>query len=183
MLLVVGGHASGVGKTAVAAGLIRALPGYNWTALKISHHAAPPAPWLLEEERQPGPRDTGRYLAAGARRAFWLRVQPGCLQQALPAIGEIRAHHTLIESNAIVEYLVPDLYLVVLDFACRELKRSARRHLHRADAFVVIDRGLDAPPWEIPREIWEARPRFYASPPDYAPAALVEFVRGLRAAS
>ncbi len=185
MLLVVGGHAKGVGKTAVAAGLIGALPGFGWTALKISHHAAAGAPYLLEEEPRPGPADTGRYLAAGGRRAFWLRVRPGCLPQALPAVREILAdaRHALIESNGIMEFLDPDLYVVVLDFGCGDFKPSARRHLHRAGAFVVIDRGLEAPPWEIPREVWDARPRFRVRPPDYAPPALVDFVRGLAAAS
>ena len=37
-LVVVGGHSRNIGKTSVAAGLIAALPHYNWTAMKITQH-------------------------------------------------------------------------------------------------------------------------------------------------
>ncbi|HEX4605395.1 MAG TPA: hypothetical protein VH724_15450, partial [Candidatus Angelobacter sp.] len=35
-LVVIGGHSRSVGKTSVVAGLIAALPEFNWTALKIT---------------------------------------------------------------------------------------------------------------------------------------------------
>ena len=37
-LIVIGGHSRSVGKTSVVAGLIAALPEYNWTAMKITQH-------------------------------------------------------------------------------------------------------------------------------------------------
>ena len=37
-LIVIGGHSRNVGKTSVVAGLIAALPEYNWTAFKITQH-------------------------------------------------------------------------------------------------------------------------------------------------
>ena len=37
-LVVVGGHSRNIGETSVAAGLIAALPRYNWTAMKITQH-------------------------------------------------------------------------------------------------------------------------------------------------
>ncbi len=180
MLLVVGGHSRKVGKTSVAEGIIRALPACGWTALKISHHHDS-EPWTLTEEFRPGPGDSGRYLAAGARRAFWLRVRPGRLPDALPAVRDLvaTAPHTIVESNSILEFLAPDLYLMVLDFGCPDFKASARRFLHYAGAFVVIDRGLGAPPWEMPPEVWGSRLRFRACPPDYAPHALSDFVKGM----
>src|SRR5207302_3641665 len=35
-IVVIGGHSRSVGKTSVVAGLISALPEFNWTALKIT---------------------------------------------------------------------------------------------------------------------------------------------------
>ena len=37
-LIVIGGHSRGVGKTSVVAGLIAALPEYNWMAMKITQY-------------------------------------------------------------------------------------------------------------------------------------------------
>jgi hypothetical protein len=36
MLVAVGGHSRNIGKTSVVASLIRALPQWNWTAMKIT---------------------------------------------------------------------------------------------------------------------------------------------------
>ncbi|HWR35587.1 MAG TPA: hypothetical protein VN622_06930, partial [Clostridia bacterium] len=85
---------------------------------------------------------------------------------------------TIIESNSILEFLEPDLYIMVLDFACEDFKPSAARYLDRADAVVVIDHGLSSPNWkDIPQGLWESKPRFSASPPVYTPPALSAFVR------
>ena len=37
-LIVVGGHSRNIGKTSVVAGLIAALPGYGWTAMKVTQY-------------------------------------------------------------------------------------------------------------------------------------------------
>jgi hypothetical protein len=176
MLVVIGGHARKVGKTSVAAGLIGRLPEYHWTAVKIT----PSGAGGLVEERRPGPSDSGRYLAAGARRSFWLRVAPGRLGDAMPALQEILAgsENALVESGSVLEFLRPDLCLAVVDFACADFKSSALRSLERADALVVIDRGISAPAWrDVPRQLWESKPHFAVFPPDYVAAALCAFVR------
>src|SRR6476659_8465219 len=100
-LVVVGGHSRNIGKTSVVAGLIAALPRYNWTAMKITQHghgicsaAGEPCdcaveydhPYALSEETEANTSDSGRFLAAGARRSFWLRTVMGQLGGALPAI-------------------------------------------------------------------------------------------------
>ena len=102
-LVVVGGQARKVGKTSVITGLIQGLSMLDWTAVKISHHdddAGPQdAPWaddhpahndfLLSEERDAkGQGDTSLYLAAGARRALWLRARGESLARALPGLLE-----------------------------------------------------------------------------------------------
>jgi hypothetical protein len=147
---------------------------------------APGHPYAIAQERQPGPSDTGRFLAAGARCSYWVRTAIGQLANALPAVHEIRAasRNLIVESNSIVEFVTPDLYLVVLDFAQPDFKASSRRFLSRADACVVIERGTQEPAWSgVARGAWACKPRFPVRPPQYMTAALAEFVDGrLRAA-
>ena len=50
--------------------------------------------------------------------------------------------------------------------------------MDRADAFVVIDRGMNVPLWEaVARGVWDHKPRFVVEPPNYVTAAVWEFVR------
>lgn len=195
MMVVVGGHSRNIGKTAVAEGLIRALPEAAWTAVKITQfgHAvcvaagkpcecasAPQYPYVIAEETTPSSRDTGRFLAAGARRAFWVRAAQGRLGEALPALRGIFAAgpNTIVESNSLLEFLRPDLYLVVADFAIPDFKPSTLRHLDRADALVVIERKHAVPAWkEVPPELWSSKLQFRVQPPRYVTAELAAFVR------
>lgn len=152
--VVIGGHARDIGKTRVAETLLRSLKGLAWAAVKISAHAHPSAEdrsgFTLRRECAPSMRtDTGRYLAAGARRALWLSVPPGRIEEALPALREALADEqfVLMESNTILEHLRPAAFLFVLNPARHEFKPSARLRLHRADAFVLVQGELDAAAW------------------------------------
>jgi hypothetical protein len=200
MLIVVGGHSRNIGKTSVVAGIIQALPQFDWTAMKITQFGhgicsasgkdcdcclASEHPYAIAQERHPGHSDTGRFLAAGARRSFWVRTATGQLANALPAVREVCAasRNLIVESNSIVEFLTPDLYLVVLDFAQGDFKASSRRFLGRADACVVIERGIERgipeALWNgVPRDSWEGKPRFAVRPPQYVTPALAAFVNG-----
>ncbi len=121
MLVAVGGHSRNIGKTSVVAGLIRALPQWNWTAMKITQFGhgicsvsgescdcclEPECPYAIAQEHQPDDSDTGRFLAAGARLSYWVRTAAGQLENALPAIRDIYAasHNLIVESNSIVEF-------------------------------------------------------------------------------
>jgi len=145
-LVVVGGQVRKVGKTSVIAELVRGLNSLAWTAVKISHHGgdadsqdSPSADdlpahldFLWSEEKDPnGHDDTSRYLAAGARRALWMRARGGTLAQALP--GLLKAlegdEHVIVESNSILAFLKPTVFLFVIDESRRELKASARQFL------------------------------------------------------
>jgi hypothetical protein len=200
MLIVVGGHSRNIGKTSVVAGIIQALPQFDWTAMKITQFGhgicsasgkdcdcclASEHPYAIAQERHPGHSDTGRFLAAGARRSFWVRTATGQLANALPAVREVCAasRNLIVESNSIVEFLTPDLYLVVLDFAQGDFKASSRRFLGRADACVVIERGIERgipeALWNgVPRDSWEGKPGFAVRPPQYVTPALAAFVNG-----
>jgi hypothetical protein len=195
MLLVVGGHSRNIGKTSVAAGLIRHLRDRKWTALKItqyghgicSHHGEacgcetePDHPFALSEEYEPSGTDSGRFLAAGAERSLWLRTPAGQLSGAADQLRKILARHEnlMVESNSVLELAEPDLFLMVVDFQCADFKPSSARFLPRADALVVSNQGCGEPVWkDVARRAWEGKPQFLVKPPDYVTGAMVEFVR------
>jgi hypothetical protein len=197
MLVVVGGHARNIGKTSVVAGLIRKLRERRWTALKITqygngvcaHHVgtagcgcepAAGEEFALSEEYEAGATDSGRFLAAGAERSFWLRVPAGELPRAAGIVKKILAQgeNVIVESNSVVELVAPDVFLMVLDFGCEDFKASSLRFMDRADGFVVIDRGINAPLWEaVARGMWDGKPQFPVKPPRYVTAEVVEFVK------
>ena len=199
MLVVVGGHSRNIGKTAVAAGLIRKLRSREWTAIKVTQYGhgvcskngaacgcEPEAagggaehPFAISEEYEPNQTDSGRFLAAGAQRSFWLRTPAGELACAAPTLRKILAQnrHVIMESNSVLELVQPDLFLMLLDFGCEDFKPSSLRFLDRADAFVIIDRGINGPLWaDVARGLWDTKPQFLVSPPRYITNELAAFV-------
>ena len=195
MLIAVGGHSRNIGKTSVVSGLIRKFRGRKWTAVKITlygdsgcdHHGkvcgcapASGAEFDLSEDFEPNDTDTGRFLKAGAERALWLRAPAGELPRAAGLVRKILASspNVIVESNSIVELVKPDVFLMLLDFACEDFKPSSMRFLDRADGFVVIDRGINGPLWEdVARGMWDGKPQFLVKPPAYVTPALAEFVK------
>src|SRR5689334_22686689 len=201
MLVVVGGHSRNIGKTSVVAGLIRRLRDRRWIAVKITQYghgvcsnegkqcecaAEPDHPFALTEEYEATKTDSGRFLAAGADRSFWLRTPAGELSRAATTVEKLlkQSENVIVESNSILELVNPDLFLMVLDFSCEDFKPSSLRFMDRADAFVVIDRGINAPLWEdLARGMWDHKPQFYVKPPVYVTPALTEFVKSMLTAS
>jgi hypothetical protein len=194
-LVVVGGQARKVGKTSVIAGLIRGLNTLAWTAVKISHHAGDPGSqgrplaeelpahldFLLSQERDPsGHSDTSLYLTAGARRALWMRAREGTLARALPGLlaaleGD---EHVIIESNSLLAFLKPAIFLFVMDESRGELKASASQFLSRADALVTVGADAKAPAWPgISLQMLEGKPVFPVSAGEWLNPALCRFVR------
>lgn len=191
-IVVVGGHSRNVGKTSVVAGLIAALPACHWTALKITQfghgrcslngepcNCAPvDRCWALTEEKDlSGTSDSSRFLVAGARRAFWVRTEQGRLHEALPAIQRkiAGAENVIIESNSILQFVQPDLYITVLDPATEDFKTSAQKYLGRADA-VVLHESDGPTQWrEVNPEAMQRTPVFRIAPPRYVNDELVAF--------
>ena len=194
MLVVVGGHSRNIGKTSVVAGLIRRLRQRNWTAVKITQYGhgicsnegkscecsvEPEHPFALSEEYEPSKTDSGRFLAAGAERSFWLRAPSGELARTAGTLRKIlkQSDNVIVESNSVLELVDPDVFLMVLDFACEDFKASSLRFLDRADAFIVIDRGINGPLWDdLARGLWDQKPQFLVKPPRYVTAELAAFV-------
>lgn len=196
-IVVIGGHSRSVGKTSVVAGLIAALPAYHWTALKITqyghgvcslngescHCATDDHTWAVSEEKdRSGESDTSRFLVAGAQRAWWVRTEQGRLAEAMPVIRQrlAESENAILESNSILKFIRPDLYLTVLDPATADFKRSAQEFLDFADAVIlhepVTSGGKSA--WSgISLKPVASRPVFRIQPPRYINNDIVEFVR------
>jgi hypothetical protein len=193
-IIVVGGHTRNIGKTSVAAGLIRHFSFLPWTAVKITQYghgvcsrdgkrcdcAPTEHPFALTEEKNAdGPSDTSRFLAAGAQRSLWLRVRQGQLRYALPILQQAldQAEYALIESNSILEFVCPELYLMVLDSSRPDFKKSAREFLPFADAIVTPTESLVPEAWPgLDAEILHQKPLFRLSPESSSSAHLYRFV-------
>lgn len=200
MLVVVGGHSRNIGKTSVVAGLIRKLKSWKWTAVKITQYGHgicsskgeacgceantdPEHPFALSEEYEPSDTDSGRFLAAGAERSFWLRTPAGELSRAAGTVKKLlsQGENVIVESNSVVELVQPDLFLMLLDFACEDFKPSSLRFMDRADAFLVVDRGINGPLWDgIAAGLWDKKPQFLVKPPSYVTAEIAAFVKAAR---
>src|SRR5580704_10291217 len=169
-IIVVGGHTRSIGKTQLVCDIISALPEANWIAGKITQyghgvcaqngHDCDCAPdehvcaidW--EHDAKAG-TDSSRFLAAGARRSFWLRTKQGFLAEGMPllraALDEVANSeaarftepaspaqlNVILESNTLLQFLKPDLFLMVLHPAKSDFKDSAHLQLDRATAFVL----------------------------------------------
>jgi hypothetical protein len=205
-MVVVGGNSHGIGKTSVVAGIIAALPHRNWLAIKLTqlgydtasgersgevrghHHGAETGAFAIREERdRSGTTDTSRYLAAGAQRALWITVPQGTMETALPEI--LRAiegrENVIMESNSILRFFEPNVYLSLLDPSTSDFKASAREYLDRADALLSLGPLPETSPWTgVPLATVRQKPLFVletngGTPADrriVVPRGIAEFV-------
>ncbi len=199
--IVIGGHSRNVGKTSVVAGIISALPDLHWTAIKITQYGhgicsangeacdcvtADHSLAVSEEESRSGDSDSSRYLLAGANHSWWVRTQQGQLAEAMPRVRKILvgAQNVIIESNSVMRFLKPDLYLTVLDPGTADFKASAQMFLDRADA-VLLHSSREKRDWRDQQPSWKKvslklaldRSIFEICPPNYVTRDVVDFVR------
>ncbi len=193
-IIVIGGHSRSVGKTSVVSGLIAALPEFHWTAIKITQYghgicsangelcdcATDDHSWAVTEERdRSGESDTSRFLISGAVRSLWVRTRQGMLAEAMSRVRKelASAENAIVESNSVMRFLRPDLYLTVLDTATADFKTSAQEFLDRADAVILHD-GSDDVAWtNVSLKPVADKPRFLIRPPQYVTPELIDFVR------
>jgi molybdopterin-guanine dinucleotide biosynthesis protein len=208
--LVVGGHTRSIGKTALVEDLIRAFPEAHWTAVKITQFghgicsqngescgcAVDEHTVAMDSEIDPARgTDSSRFLAAGATRSFWLRTKQGRLAEGMPLLRSAfsasandhqpaSVQNAIIESNSVLQFLQPALYLVVLDASKLDFKDSTRLSLDRADAFILRNIGegeanpTKTPPWAgVAPSLLGNRPIFSQGLGDPLPGALTSLVR------
>jgi len=213
-VVVVGGHTRSIGKTQLACDLIAALPEAEWIAGKITQYGhgvcaqngedcdcAPDEhicaiSWELRADRG---TDSSRFLAAGAKRAFWLRTKQGFLAEGMPLLREAlreteksvssseaggASRNLILESNTLMQFWKPALYVVVVHPGKSDFKESARLQLDRSSAFVLrealpakaSDIGFRA--WSgIPVQLMRGKANFVQREGEAVPEGLVEMVR------
>ncbi len=206
-VIVIGGHTRSIGKTQLVCDLIAAFPHENWIAGKITQYGhgvcaqngencdCAPDEHVCAigwEERADTGTDSSRFLAAGAQRSFWLRTKQGYLAEGLPllraalrdAIKEAGEDTPplIVESNSLLQFLRPTLYLAVVDPAHEDFKDSARVALDRADALVLRGRmdalQVDRPAWmRLPTQLLKEKPSFCQREGESLPGPLQVLVR------
>jgi hypothetical protein len=199
MLVIVGGHSRNIGKTSVACGIVRSLPDWHWTAVKITQFGhgtcsrnGEPCPCedpvhpvaISQEGGDDLTTDSGRFLASGATRAFWARTAAGGLNEALPRLRKLIAEseNVIIESNSILRFLKPDYYAMVVDGSVPDFKPTSLRFLDRAHALVVTSAAPLAWP-DVPQSLLRNKLKFAALAPGYGSPALIEQLQQLRLAN
>jgi molybdopterin-guanine dinucleotide biosynthesis protein len=193
-IVVVGGSTRNIGKTSVVAGLIRGMPERRWTAFKITQfghgvcsangepcdcETAEHTIAVSEERDARSGTDSARYLEAGAVRSFWVRTRQGQLAEAMPRIRKelAQVENAVIESNSIMQFLRPDIYLSVLDPATTDFKNSARLFLDRADAVLLPEGELGRPTWKgVSLKLLMGTPILAMIPPHFVTEEVLRFV-------
>lgn len=207
-VFVIGGHTRSIGKTQLVCDVIASFPEANWIAGKITqyghgfcvkkgkHCDCAPDEHIcaISWENGSSPRsDSGRFLAAGANRSFWLRTKQGYLAEGIPLLREAlhecesqdhgEPANLILESNTLVDFVTPSLYLMVLDPAKSDFKNSARLLLDRASALVWRGSFTAAgaherdATWPIPSAHLLAKPSFLQGEGEPLPPALRETVQ------
>jgi hypothetical protein len=204
-VIVVGGHTRSIGKTQLVCDVIGAFAAAGWIAGKITQYghgvcaqngedcdcAPEEHVCAIEwENSSDSGTDSARFLAAGAKRSFWLRTKQGFLAEGLPLLraalraalressepgGE--APPIIIESNSLLQFLKPSLYFAVVDPGKEDFKDSARTALDRADAIVLRGEFSDAeralPPWmRFPAKLLREKPSVVQREGERLPEAL-----------
>jgi hypothetical protein len=217
-VIVVGGHTRSIGKTQLVCDLIAAFPEASWIAGKITQYGhgvcaqngedcdcAPDEHVcaISWESRADTGTDSERFLAAGAQRSFWLRTKQGYLAEGMPllraALREVAAdpagepRNLILESNTLLQFWKPALYLMVVHPRKADFKDSARLQLDRASAFVLREpllppplSGAEAAPdgasapsaWTgVPWQLLRGKPQFLQREGQELPSGLRELVR------
>ena len=206
-LIVVGGHTRSIGKTQLVCDLVAAFPNASWLAGKITQyghgvcatngHDCDCAPTehivaLDWETDACSGTDSARFLQAGAARSFWLRTKQGYLAEGMPplrrALSEVAQTdgsdgvNVIVESNSLLQFVKPSLYVTVLDATRDDFKDSARQMLDRADV-LVFRRGVDddtiaRPPWmQLPAQLLKQKPSVLQRQGEPLPDPLFQLVK------
>jgi hypothetical protein len=209
-VVVVGGHTRSIGKTQLVCDVIAAFPKANWIAGKITQYGhgvcaqngqdcdcAPDEHIcaITWERRSDTGTDSARFLAAGARRSFWLRTKQGFLAEGMPLLrATLRELNTeasgpptnlILESNTLLQFLKPSLYLLVVHPAKADFKESAQLQIDRASVLVLREHlptsaegGDAAANWTgVPLQLLRAKPQFLQREGEPLPCGVTEVVR------
>jgi len=136
-IIGIGGAHGGAGKTAYASLLLQHLRG--WGAIKYTRTALYVSLIDDHETLSGNDKDTRRFLDSGAERVLWVQSPPSELGEVLPMAVERLSDlkGIIVEGNSAIEFLRPDIIILIFGSDSAEIKESARELLCRADAIVA----------------------------------------------
>lgn len=199
MIVIVGGHSRNIGKTSVVCSIIRDLPEFRWTAIKVTQFGhglcsrdgkpceceSPLHPIAVTEERRGvavedrrHPPDSARFLLAGAERAFWVRTPVGRIDEVISRLHTMiaEAPNVIVESNSLLRFLKPDFCAMVVDGSILDFKPTCRQFMDRADALVPTSTAPLRWP-DVPDSVISGLPQYRALAPHYSSPALAAAIR------
>jgi len=162
--IVVAGTAMGVGKTEVAALLLKNLK--NWAAIKITVCRDAPCPKELNcgicknppetfkiiDEQKPEilsqeNKDTYYLNQAATGGVLWIQTRPRFLAEAFKAaIKQVKSTEgVVVESTSILKHIKADLAILVTSPRIKEFKPSAQAIVNKIDLIVVNAKNSLAP--------------------------------------
>jgi hypothetical protein len=158
------------------------MPEFSWLAVKVTPHRHNVDDELWEELDFRSAKDTGRYLAAGARRAFLVSGATDLRARDLVLEARRRASlcdGLLVESNRIAAGTVgrrgeAEVSLAVLAGAEAEWKASLLECVGSVEA-VVLANGLRSEEFASP---FARKPVFGLATGQWSVPELLRFVRG-----
>jgi hypothetical protein len=100
----------------------------------------------------------------------------------MPALRRViqRSKFLILESNSVLQFLRPDLYLVVIDPSTTDFKQSTRLYLDRANAFLLPESVpmWNATSWEtVAPRLFSGRPQFHLTAGFAPDTHLLDFIR------
>jgi LAO/AO transport system kinase len=158
----IGGEHSSVGKTGLAASIIRhlttqksAYPFGNRPRLgAIKYTKTPLYASLIDDESIIGreSKDTARLSEAGAKRVLWIKSPRADLEELLPvALSRLAdLDGIVIEGNSAIEFAKPDIVIFIIGESEKSIKPSATTLLSQADIIIVPNTDQTVRPVSVP---------------------------------
>lgn len=161
-MVMIGAAGRNSGKTEMACRLInKFIPAYTVIALKVTTHGETDGirspehesndsyvfsgdGYLLTKEERGNPgKDTGRMLAAGAHKVYWLRAKRECLAKGVEAFLKLvnKGPDKIIicESNSLRQSVEPGLFLINRNIGEQSIKPSCRDVSRFQDHIIQFD--------------------------------------------
>ncbi len=145
-MLLVGSTTKKTGKTRLACDIIRLFcKTKEITAIKITPADEPSLSQddfsLTEEKNTTADTDSSRFLRAGAKKAFWLKVKKDSLQKGFDSVLKLISVDSIVvcESTSLRKIIEPGLFLIVKRNNETDLKPSAADVSQFADRIVNFD--------------------------------------------
>lgn len=152
VLIGIGGSHSNVGKTFVAAALLKHLAHGDrkdsWGAIKYTKTAVYASivddPSIICQKD----KDTERLTSAGAENVLWVQCPPERLNETLPLAVSRLSHLNgiIIEGNSAIEFLKPDIVIFIFGKAAGTKKKSSEKVLEMAHIVLFQDAQLGQMP-------------------------------------